>query len=85
MLRNLGHARPNRLRIDRHRPETTAEPATTAPATSTEGEPLAQLETGAEVTIVSGPTEVDGIAWFEITSGDLTGFVAGQYLGVPSE
>ena len=51
---------------------------------STEGDPLGQLETGATLTIVSGPTEVDGIAWFEITSGDLTGFVAGQYLGAPS-
>ena len=53
-------------------------------ATSTEGDPLGQLETGAPVTIVSGPTEAEDIVWFEITSGDLTGFVAGQYLGPPS-
>ncbi|MCO5221374.1 MAG: SH3 domain-containing protein [Thermomicrobiales bacterium] len=51
---------------------------------STESDPIGQLETGDTVTIVSGPTDADGIAWFEITSGDLTGFVAGRYLGAPS-
>ncbi len=50
---------------------------------STEGDPLGQLETGATVTIVSGPTEAEDIVWFEITSGDLTGFVAGRYLEAP--
>ncbi len=50
-------------------------------AASTEGDPIGQLETGDAITIVSGPTEAEGIAWFEITSGDLTGFVAGRYLG----
>lgn len=51
---------------------------------STEGDPLGQLETGATVTVVSGPTEAEGLVWFEISSGDLTGFVAGQYLSAPS-
>ena len=60
-------------------------PLNVRPAASTDGDPLGQLETGASVTIVSGPTDdATGIHWFEITSGDLTGFVAGQYLGAPS-
>ncbi|HET9661383.1 MAG TPA: SH3 domain-containing protein [Thermomicrobiales bacterium] len=50
--------------------------------TTTDGEPIAQLETGASVTVVSGPTEVDGVAWFEIQSGDTNGYVSGRYLGL---
>jgi len=50
--------------------------------TTTDGEPVAQLETGASVTVVSGPTEVDGVAWFEIQSGDTNGYVSGRYLGL---
>jgi hypothetical protein len=59
-------------------------PLNVRPAASGDGDPLGQLETGATVTIVSGPTDAEGIAWFEITSADLTGFVAGQYLGALS-
>ena len=44
--------------------------------TSVDGDPIAQLETGATVTVVSGPTDVDGVAWFEIQSGDTNGFVS---------
>jgi uncharacterized protein YgiM (DUF1202 family) len=49
--------------------------------TTVEGEPIAQLETGDTVTVVAGPTEVEGIAWFEVQSGDTNGYVAGRYLG----
>jgi uncharacterized protein YgiM (DUF1202 family) len=50
--------------------------------TSTDGEAIAQLETGAAVTVVAGPTEADGVAWFEIQSGDTNGYVSGRYLGL---
>lgn len=49
--------------------------------TTTDGDPIAQLETGASVTVVAGPTDVDGVAWFEIQSGDTNGYVSGRYLG----
>jgi uncharacterized protein YgiM (DUF1202 family) len=47
-----------------------------------DGESIAQLETGTPVTIVAGPTDADGIAWFEIQSGETNGYVAGRYLGL---
>ncbi len=49
--------------------------------TSVEGEPIAELETGAAVRVVSGPIEADGLFWFEIQSGEDNGYVAGRYLG----
>lgn len=49
--------------------------------TSVDSDPIAQLETGAAVTVIAGPTEVDGVAWFEIQSGDTNGYVSGRYLG----
>jgi uncharacterized protein YgiM (DUF1202 family) len=51
---------------------------------SVDGEPIAQLETGDAVTVIAGPSEVDGIAWFEVQSGDTNGYVAGRYLGPQS-
>lgn len=51
--------------------------------TSTDSDPIAQLDEGATVTVVAGPTEVDGVAWFEIQSGDTNGYVSGRYLGAP--
>jgi uncharacterized protein YgiM (DUF1202 family) len=50
--------------------------------TSVDTDPIAQLETGAAVTVVAGPTDVDGVAWFEIQSGDTNGYVSGRYLGL---
>jgi uncharacterized protein YgiM (DUF1202 family) len=50
--------------------------------TSIDTDPIAQLETGAAVTVVAGPTDVDGVAWFEIQSGDTNGYVSGRYLGL---
>jgi uncharacterized protein YgiM (DUF1202 family) len=50
--------------------------------TSVDSDPIAQLETGAAVTVVAGPSEVDGVAWFEIQSGDTNGYVSGRYLGL---
>lgn len=49
--------------------------------TSVEGEPIAQLETGDPVTVVSGPIEAEGLFWFEVQSGEHNGYVAGRYLG----
>jgi uncharacterized protein YgiM (DUF1202 family) len=51
-------------------------------AATVDGESIAQLESGTAVTVVSGPTEADGVAWFEIQSGDTNGYVAGRYLGL---
>jgi len=48
---------------------------------SVEGEPIAQLETGDAVTVISGPIEAGGVFWFEVQSGDSNGYVAGRYLG----
>lgn len=45
-----------------------------------DGAPLGQLETGATLTVISGPTIADGIAWFEVQAGDLNGYAAGRYL-----
>ncbi|TXG79014.1 MAG: hypothetical protein E6R14_11890 [Thermomicrobiales bacterium] len=64
--------------------EVTDGPLNVRATASTEGEPLGQLEAGASVTVVSGPTETEDLVWFEISSDDLTGFVAGQYLGAPA-
>lgn len=50
--------------------------------TNTDGDPIASLEQGAQVTVVAGPTDVDGVAWFEIQSGDTNGYVSGRYLGL---
>jgi len=50
--------------------------------TSVDTDPIAQLDTGAAVTVVAGPTDVDGVAWFEIQSGDTNGYVSGRYLGL---
>lgn len=64
--------------------EVTDGPLNVRATASTEGEPPGQPEAGASVTVVSGPTETEDLVWFEISSGDLTGFVAGQYLAAPS-
>lgn len=45
-----------------------------------ETEILDYLESGATVTIVSGPTEVDGYEWYEVTTDLGNGWVAGMYL-----
>ncbi len=49
--------------------------------TTIDSEPIAQLETGDAVTVVSGPIEAEGLFWFEVQSGDSHGYVAGRYLG----
>ncbi|MBX3069391.1 MAG: SH3 domain-containing protein [Thermomicrobiales bacterium] len=48
---------------------------------SAEAESVALLEEGDVVNLVSGPQIVEAMAWFEVTAGDQTGFVAGQFLG----
>ncbi|MCC6945019.1 MAG: SH3 domain-containing protein [Thermomicrobiales bacterium] len=48
---------------------------------SAEAESVALLEEGDVVNLVSGPQIVEEMAWFEVTAGDQTGFVAGQFLG----
>lgn len=48
---------------------------------SAEANAIAQLEQGDVVNVVSGPEVVEGVAWFKVTAGDDTGFVAGRYLG----
>lgn len=49
--------------------------------TTVDSDPIALLETGDTVQILNGPTDIDGVAWFEIQSGDTNGFVVGRYLG----
>jgi uncharacterized protein YgiM (DUF1202 family) len=41
---------------------------------------LEVLDEGTELTIVSGPENADGIAWYEVTADDLDGWVAGGFL-----
>lgn len=51
-------------------------------AAGTDGEVIAQLETGAGVTITGGPEAADDYAWYEVvTEDDETGWVAGEFLG----
>lgn len=42
--------------------------------------PLACLPEGTRVTIVGGPQTLEGITWWQVTSGQVTGWSAGQYL-----
>ena len=42
--------------------------------------PLTCLPEGTRVTIVGGPQDLDGITWWQVTNGQVTGWSAGQYL-----
>jgi len=52
---------------------------------STDAEAFAALQIGDTVTIVDGPIVGEGFVWFEVESGEETGFVAGRYLGAVAE
>src|SRR5439155_22105051 len=48
---------------------------------STKGSVVANLDAGTSVAIKQGPvTDSDKIAWYQVTSGGVTGWVMGQYL-----
>jgi uncharacterized protein YgiM (DUF1202 family) len=53
----------------------------------TSSDAIAALEVGDIVTVLNGPVVADGDAflWFEVESGEDTGFVAGQFLGMVEE
>lgn len=50
-----------------------------------DAEILAQLETNAVVTVVSGPERVDGYDWYEVETDEGTGWVAGRFLASPAD
>lgn len=51
------------------------------PAPSTEGEPIALLPAGTELTVTGAPTEAEDITWYPVRDADGTeGFVAAELL-----
>jgi hypothetical protein len=53
------------------------DPSTTSPI-------LTKLKVGTKVTILDGPRNSDNLDWYQVKSGDLTGWVAKTYIDVPS-
>lgn len=52
---------------------------------STDADANAALQIGDTVTVVDGPIVGGGFIWFEVESGEDSGFVAGRYLGTVAE
>jgi hypothetical protein len=53
------------------------DPSTTSPI-------LTKLKVGTKVTILDGPKNSDNLDWYQVKSGDLTGWVAKTYIDVPA-